>query len=100
MILHGEKTFEGRVAKPKYKALRMGQRIHFQSAETKDQCERSIASIATFDSFNSMLETLGIRPFLGDTAKNLEEGCAVYHAFPGYKEDEKTSGVVAIQLQA
>ncbi|HUD00913.1 MAG TPA: hypothetical protein VMR37_01165, partial [Rhabdochlamydiaceae bacterium] len=57
-----------------------------------------ITFLRTFPTFREMLKKEGLENCLPGMA-DLEEGVAVYHHFPRYREREKELGVLAIGIE-
>lgn len=98
-IQSGQKTIEGRTAKPKYELLKVGDEIVFTSATTGDTCRRTITGIRQFPTFKSMLQCYGIAAFLTDAPKrSIKDACEVYYTFGDYKKEEEAYGVIALHI--
>jgi ASC-1-like (ASCH) protein len=110
LILQGQKTVEGRVAREKYLSLRPGDAIQFLTQETHlDQkllsepmiyktLDARVVSLEKFNSFSDMLSFYGLKNCLPGV-KSLSEGVSIYHGFPGYESDAKSMGAVGIEIE-
>lgn len=90
-IQSGEKSVEGRLAKPKYINLAPGDKISFNGT-----LEVTITKVTRYKSFMQMIQSEGIERVLPGVT-SLKEGVAVYRQFYS-EEDEKTYGVAAITI--
>jgi len=106
LLRSGEKTHEGRLARPKYLSLQPGNYIKIASAGTQntklgeehdDASIFQVHSVMQYETFREMLSGHGVQAFLPGL-KDLDEGVEVYRAFPGYTEGEDELGVVAIEV--
>ena len=96
-IILGTKTVEGRLAKPEYLALKPKDRICF--TDTTGKCyEAEVLKVRKFSDFKSMIETSTLQACLPGVT-SIQQGVDIYRSFPGYKESEKTLGVVAIHIK-
>lgn len=99
MLMRGEKTVEGRLATPKYRALRLGDCLLFVSASTSDTYRAVVRETRCYTTFRAMLEAQGVKPFLGDGAQSIDDACRVYSSFGSYKKDEERFGAIAISFE-
>jgi ASC-1-like (ASCH) protein len=90
-IKSGEKKVEGRLAKEKYLNLNNGDLISINNIEVK------IKGVTKYSSFEEMLIMEGVKNVIPN-AKDLSEAVSVYYNFYS-KEDEKTFGVVGINIK-
>lgn len=95
MIQSGNKTVEGRIAKPKYACFHPGDFLRFKADD--DIVEAKIIEVKLFFSFSEMLEYFGISACLPNLA-NLDEAVKLYRSFPNYAVDESLYGVVGIRF--
>ncbi len=98
-ILSGEKPVDGRINKPPYDTLNIGDLIHFVGTQTVTmEAYFEITGRTFYKSFREMLEKEGIARCLPGVA-SVDDGVAIYHAFPKYEENEKQFGVVAFGIK-
>eukprot|EP00906_Rhabdomonas_costata_P038124 RCo053829 len=90
LLVSGRKTVEGRIYRPE----RYDHATHLQA----DEHIFEILAKRTYPSFAAMLTSEGLDKVMPGTA-TVEAGVAVYHSFPGYKEQELTHGVIALRLR-
>ena len=95
-ICSGTKTVEGRIAKEKYCAMQPGDTLVFVSDDARIATE--IVNVQRFTSFQQMLQHCGLHNCLPHI-HSVEEGIALYRAFPGYALAEKTEGVIGIHIR-
>ncbi len=95
-IRSGEKTVEGRVAKEKFCAFRVGQNIEFVSENNRMSAR--IIELKRFAAFRDMLAYYGVKSCLPDL-DCIDQGIAVYHSFPGYEADALKLGVIGIKIE-
>ncbi len=95
-ICSGDKTVEGRVAKEKFAALRVGQCLEFVSEGKRIHTQ--ILEIKKFKNFQQLLQYFGLKNCLPDV-DSLGEALALYRSFPGYEAQETTLGVIGIKIQ-
>ncbi len=105
-VLSGRKTHEGRLGKPKFLKIKVGDEIALREdlwdettiLESKHIDRRIIVNqVLYFASFDEMLGSLDFKQFI-PTAKSAEEALSTYRKF--YKmEDEHEFGVVAILFE-
>ncbi len=97
-LASGKKKAEGRVNKPKYRLMRVGDTISFCDVKTGHYIYGRIKFKHEYSSFEEMLNTEGVSnmlPFLKN--HELAEGVATYKAFPGASKVHKF-GCVAIGI--
>lgn len=98
-IVSGKKKIEGRCFYDDWKSLKIDDSIKWYTVRegfTYTHVSK-IKDIKRYNSFKDMLETEGLENVLPGI-NTIEEGIRIYHSFPGFKEKEKTVGVVAIHL--
>lgn len=105
-ILAEKKTIEGRLAKPRFMALRVGDKLSiredvYRGGEIVHSRPSAaivvITKIDRFDSFRAMLAQLGFEHFrpYDDTLDHAVETYARYYS----REDEQTYGVLGISFR-
>lgn len=105
-LLAGRKTIEGRLGKPKYIKLRLGNILSVREDIWKDvkivksvpdRAKVQITQLLYFESFEEMLSSLDFRKALPQVS-SVREAINTYHRFysPG---DEAEYGVVAITFK-
>lgn len=106
LILSGQKTVEGRIAREKYCALKPGDWIRFMTEEsgsdpsrkTLREFDAKVVGLGRFASFSEMLSFYGLRHCLPGI-RTLEEGVSIYHGFPAYEDDAKRLGTIGIEIE-
>lgn len=96
----GQKTAEGRVNKPVYRAMHPGDGLHLIDRQHGESLQGVITFLHAYPSFEAMLRAEGVRnmlPFLDDDA--LAPAIAIYEAFPGAAA-VATYGCVAIGFRS
>ena len=102
-ILGGKKTIEGRLGKPKYLKLRVGDKLHLRedvwkdgsiTASTPNIATATITQLLYFESFEEMFNSVNYAAAV-PSADNPDEALEVYKNFYT-PEDEAEYGVVAI----
>lgn len=94
-IKSGLKTAEGRINKPKFAKLKVGDYITFSSNNNPAETVKAkVSYINKFQSFRGMLEE-DIANLLPDI-ESVDSGVAVYESFGNYKQDQFEFGVVSI----
>jgi len=101
----GRKTIEGRVADPArkenkdfYESMRKEDFIIFINILTAEKIRCKIKKVRHYNSFRKMLETEDAKKVLSSNS-SIEEGIRTYESFQGYKENVKTFGVYAIEIE-
>lgn len=95
LLRSGQKTVEGRLARPAYRGIATGQVLTFYSDdETLDMLVEAVTLHATF---RDMLEAYGVASFL-PKCKDIDSAVALYRSFPGYLEGEDAYGACAIKV--
>jgi len=97
-IKAGAKRVEGRLNSSKFKDLKPGMQISFTAADTNEVMICIVEVLNIYPSFKGMLQGEGVENMLPGI-KNLEEGIAIYESFPGYKEEVKKNGALAIRIK-
>lgn len=98
LIRLGKKTVEGRLLRPKYKGLRVGQAIRFGQKEVPgNYVDTQITKLSVYPSFEAMLQTEGLNACLPGIS-HLTDALAIYHSFPDYQQQERILGVLAIGI--
>ena len=96
LMQSGIKTIEGRICKPKYQQLSLGQTLQFCQANHPSLCfYAKITSLRTYPSFLMLLQKEGLHHCLPGVC-NEQEGVSIYHSFPNYQKEESLYGVIAI----
>lgn len=94
-IKQGLKTAEGRINKPKFKDLNIGDLITFSSNNNPSEAITArIIYLNKFDYFKKMLES-ELHQLLPDVNK-IEEAIKIYEGFGTYREDQHAYGVISI----
>lgn len=105
-ILNGNKTIEGRLGKPKYLKIRVGDILSFREDVYKDgKLTKSISTATTatvtqllyFESFEEMLNSIDFQATVPE-ASTINEALLRYKKYYS-EEDEEEYGVVAISFQ-
>lgn len=105
-LLNGDKTLEGRLGKPKYIKLRLGNNLSVREDIWKDgkivksipdRAKIQITQLLYFESFDEMLHSLDFHKALPQ-ATSIRDALDTYHRFYS-KEDEAEYGVVAITFK-
>lgn len=99
-IQSGEKTVEGRIAKGFVAKLKVGDTINFLSKDSNDndiQISKRVIYLNKYKSFKDMLTNEGLENCL-PRFNSIDDGVRLYHSFPGYRENERNHGVMAIGL--
>lgn len=105
-ILAEKKTIEGRLAKPRFMALRVGDRLsiredvyrHGKIVSSRPAAATVvITKIDRFDSFREMLEQLGFEHFRPDDA-TLDHALQTYTRYYS-QEDERKYGVLGLSFR-
>ena len=96
-IKSGRKTVEGRLNSTKFQNLKVAMPITFISTTTKQQLTCIVQAIHTYPDFKAMLQSEGVQKMLPDI-NNLEDAVSIYESFPGYKEEVKKIGALAIRI--
>jgi ASC-1-like (ASCH) protein len=104
LILTGQKTVEGRVAREKYSHLKAGDAIQFLTDQSgldeksPQTLEARVISLKKFGSFSEMLSFYGLKNCLPGV-ESLSEGVTLYHSFPGYESDATALGTLGIEIK-
>lgn len=93
-IARGAKTVEVRVAYPKMKRIQPGQRIRFISGDS--QCLTVVRRVATYDSFEEMLQAEN-PAFIAPDISSVDELLQVIRGI--YPPEKEALGVLAIHIQ-
>lgn len=105
-ILAGTKTIEGRLAKPRFVSLRVGDEISIrEDLYENNEIVGSRAQVAIivitstrrFKSFRAMLGALGFENFRPDD-ESIEQALETYHRYYS-ASDEKKYGVIALSFR-
>ena len=97
-IKAGIKTVEGRLNKAKFHDLKTGDIITFSCKETGEILYCTVTTLHTYPTFEAMLQGEGLTNML-PWAKNIQEGVAVYESFPGFRDEVKEFGALAIGIR-
>ncbi|MBD3273460.1 ASCH domain-containing protein [Candidatus Dependentiae bacterium] len=97
-IKSGKKTIEGRLNKEKYQKLKINDKIEFKSNKTNEKIICKITHINKYSNFKTMLINEGINNML-PKINNLKEAIKIYESIPGYKENVKKYGTIAIGIK-
>lgn len=95
LIRSGQKTVEGRVAKSKFNAFKIGDDLEFRCDDAILTTE--IIELKYFISFEAMLNYFGVRSCLPNIT-SVEEGIEIYRSLPNYAELESKLGVIGIRV--
>ena len=99
-ICRGAKKVEGRIYSD-CQTWRVGDGIRFKpKGRGRKKCiQTTITNIVRYDSFQQMLEAVGVRVCLPQLRDHqLELGVAIYHGFVNYKLRAKKHGVAALHI--
>lgn len=105
-ILAGTKTIEGRLAKPRFVSLRVGDEISIREdlyenneivGARANAATIVITDIHRFDSFQAMLEALGFEHFRPDD-DSIDQALKTYHRYYDQR-DENKYGVIALSFR-
>lgn len=105
-ILIGKKTIEGRLGKPKFLQLRVGNQLSLRedvwengkiTSSVPGRAVIQITQLLYFESFKEMLDTLDYTDII-PSAKSASEALEVYGQFYS-SEEESEFGVVAIEFE-
>lgn len=89
------KTAEGRINKPKFKDLDIGDSITFSSNNNPEEViTAQITYLKRYSCFKEMLES-GLHQLLSDT-NNIQEAIKIYENLGTYREDQYIYGVISI----
>ena len=94
----GLKTVEGRLNSPKFKDLKPGMNISFTSVNTNEIIVYTVEAMNVYANFTDMLQSEGVDKMLPGIT-SIDEGVALYENFPGYRDDVKKSGALAIRIK-
>ena len=97
-IKSGLKTVEGRVYSSKFKDLKAGMNIIFSSIKTNETIICTVEAINLYANFTNMLQAEGFHNMLPGIT-SIDEGVALYENFPGYRDDVKKNGALAIRIK-
>lgn len=97
-IKAGIKTVEGRLNKEKFHALKPGDTLTFTCKETGEILTCTVTTLHVYPTFEAMLQSEGLTNILPG-ANSIQEGVAIYESFPGFKEDVKEFGALAIGVR-
>lgn len=98
-IKSGLKTVEGRINSPKFKDLKPGMTIRFTCINTNETIVCTVQAIHVYTNFTEMLQSAGVENMLPGIS-SITEGVELYESFPGYREDVKKFGALAIKITA
>ena len=96
-IKAGTKTVEGRLNSPKFQDLKPNMHITFTCVQTQEQVVCIVQDLQRYQTFEEMLLAEGVANMLPGV-QTLFEAVALYESFPGYKEDVKKIGALAIKV--
>jgi ASC-1-like (ASCH) protein len=94
-IKSGKKTIEGRLAKDKYRLVKVGDEIVFEN-DTKEELRKKVVGLYVFSTFRDAFQMLDYRLAIPD-AQSIDEAVAIYEQFYTL-EEQKTNNVIFIQL--
>jgi ASC-1-like (ASCH) protein len=93
-IKQGLKTAEGRINKPKFAKLEIGDIITFSPNDGSEIIKAEVTYVKKFKSFKEMLED-DIKNLLPDI-EDVEAGVSIYESFGSYKQDQAEFGTISI----
>ncbi|GIW59659.1 MAG: isomerase [Patescibacteria group bacterium] len=94
-IKNGQKTIEGRLAKEKYRLIKVGDEIVFEN-DAKEELRKKVLALYVFATFRSAFSKLDYHLAIPD-AQSINDAVAVYERF--YPIDEQiANNVIFIQL--
>ena len=93
-IKQGLKTAEGRINKPKFAKLELGDIVTFSPNNGSEIIKAQVTYVKRFQSFKEMLED-DIKSLLPDV-ENVEAGVKIYESFGNYKQDQTEFGTISI----
>jgi ASC-1-like (ASCH) protein len=91
----GRKTVEGRCATPKYAVIKSGDQLSITKGD--ESFTRNVTKTKYYNTFIEMIRDVGHKKLLPGT-KSAEEAREIYLKFPGYRNEEKVHGAVAIWI--
>lgn len=94
----GKKTVEGRLNSQKFYGLKRGMKMSFTTVDTNEVLWCTIEAIIVYKDFADMLCGEGVDNMLPGVT-NLDEGVAIYESFPGYAQEVKKVGALAIRVK-
>lgn len=86
-IQSGAKKIEGRLAKEKYRLLKVGENIVFIN-DAEEKISKTIESIHIFGSFREAFSTMDFREAVPDV-DNIENAVTIYASFYSLEDQEK-----------
>lgn len=95
-VKNGQKTIEGRIAKGKYKNIKVDDHFIVHNDDETDSFMVKIISIRKYSSIKELLEYEDLHKILPN-AKSIKDGIKIYKKFYNFRE-EKEFGVVAIEI--
>ena len=97
-VASGLKTVEGRINSSRFENCKPGDMVSFTCASTNDTIVCTITAVTVYQNFYDMLQAQGVENMLPGII-TLQDGVDMYEAFPGYKEQVKISGAIAINIK-
>jgi ASC-1-like (ASCH) protein len=98
-ICFRSKIYEGRLATSSFEQFQPGKIVMWQSTENlKFIVITKIIGREHYKNFEEMLEKISYKSFL-PRASSLEEAKNIYNSFPGYLEDVKKYGALALKIE-
>jgi len=94
----GLKTVEGRVNSTKFKDCQLGDVISFTCTSTNNVILCTITAITFHEGFYGMLQAHGVENMLPGVM-SLDQGVEIYESFPGFKDNVKIHGAIAISIK-
>lgn len=96
-IESGQKTIEGRIAKPYLRNQPIGAELNFIRGRDKKLISTHINSLHIYGSLLTMLQNEDLELLLPGY-KSIEKGVRIYESLPNFKENARNFGVIAIHF--
>jgi len=97
-IKSGLKTVEGRINSSRFENCKPGDTVSFTCVSTNETIICTVTAVTVYTNFYDMLQAQGVENMLPGVT-TLQDGVAMYEAFPGYEEQVKISGAIAINIK-
>ncbi len=95
-IISGEKKIETRAATPKYREIKMGEKIILVCGSKK--IKKEVIKVELFKTIGALLKKYKPEE-INPKTHSAQEARAMWYSFPGYKEKIKEFGLVAWHLK-